>query len=171
MNEIVLVLAAAAGCLLQSTLIRGGPLDLFTPDTALILVISASFALPFLRGILTSFCLGLLTDLASGAPEGANALLATVVFLLGKGIQARMFFRGPLAAGILLMLAFALKPFLFAGLFPRLRGTWLLLPALWTTWLGELVATLVCMPLVSFLLPKGLFGEPDPLAGMESPRE
>lgn len=168
MNEILLVLIAAAGCLVQSALIRGSPLGLFTPDTALVLVLSASLALPFLRGLLASFCLGLIADLASGFPEGANALLATVVFMLGKGMQARTFLRGPVAAGGLLVLAFAIKPLLFACLLPSLRGPWLLKTTIWTAWLGEFTATLVWAPLLFLLLPKELAGGPGPLSGMES---
>ncbi len=171
MNELLLLLLAAAGCLVQSTLIRGSPLGLFTPDTALVLVLFASLALPFFRGLVASFCLGLVADLASGFPEGVNALLAMVVFLLGKGIQARMFFRGPVAAGVLLALAFGLKPLLFACLLPSLRGPWLLKPAVWTAWGGEFAATLVWAPLVFLLLPKELAGEPGALSGRESTQE
>lgn len=168
MNEILLLLIAAAGCLIQSALIRGSPLGLFTPDTALVLVISASLALPFFRGLLTAFSLGLIADLASGFPEGANAVFTTVVFLLGKGIQARMFLRGPVVAGGLLVLALALKPLLFACLLPSLRGPWLLKPAIWTAWLGEFAGTVVWAPLLFSFLPKELAGEPGPLSGMES---
>lgn len=171
MTEILLLLLAAAGCLVESALIRGSPLGHFTPDTALVLVLFATLALPFCRGLVAGFCLGLVADLASGFPEGVNVLLYTAVFLLGKGIQAKMFFRGPVAAGLLLVLAFGLKPLLFASLLPSLRGPWLLKPAIWTAWGGEFVATVFWAPLLFLLLVKGQAGESCALSSRESAQE
>ena len=153
MNYVVFLLFGMIGAILQSTLFRGSVLlRACTPDTMLLLVVYAATSLSYTRGLLLSFSLGLLSDLFSGAPEGWNTSFMILVFMLGKGIQARVFFRGPRAAVWILFVAFVLKLPFFAILSPVARVSFPLQEQTLGVWLGEIVATLLLMPVLFHLL-------------------
>jgi len=154
MNYVVFFLMGMLGAILQSTMFRGGVLHAFTPDTTLLFVIYAATSLSFSRGLLLSFALGLLADLFSGAPEGWNTSYLTLIFMLGKGIQARVFFRGPRAAVGILLLALALKVPFFAILAPMARISFPIQKQTLGVWLGEITATLLLMPVVLYVLSR-----------------
>ncbi|MEW6441895.1 MAG: rod shape-determining protein MreD [bacterium] len=156
MNELVLLLFGTLGILLRSTLFRSGLLHYFAPDTTLLIVLYATGWFPYVRGLILSLSIGLLADLFSGAPEGWNATYACLVFILGKGIQARLYLTWPrasiglfVAACVLKLPVLALLSSVGAIAFPVQRE-------LIRLWAGECVATLLLMPLVFLLLSKSL---------------
>jgi len=156
MSALLFFLLGMLSVLVQSTLVRGSFLHPFTPDTILLIVIYASFSLPHLRGILLSFALGLLSDLFSGAPEGWNAAYAILVFLLGKGLQARLYFQGSKAAAGLLLIACALKLPFFLIFSPTAHFSFPFEKQVLAVWLGEFAATLLLMPVLFYILSRSL---------------
>jgi rod shape-determining protein MreD len=148
LNTLVLVLAGMAAILLQATLLQHLLPACLIPDSTLLLVLFASVAFPFSRGLVASVLLGLLADLSSGAPEGWNTLLAICVFLLNRSILARIYVKPSRAALGLFLLDFALKlPYLF--LLSTLFGfPHLSLHGVLYIWAGEWLASLLLMPLL-----------------------
>lgn len=150
MSYLIVFLIGLLGASVQTTLLDALLPAFCLPDPLLLLVIYLSLFFPFGRGMLMSFALGLFGDLLSGAPQGMNALFFIVVFVLNKGVQARVFVKRSRSAYALFFLDFGLKlPYLmmlvvlFGYPFPHARDTGVL-------WLGETVASLALMP---FLLP------------------
>ena len=152
MNTLVLLLVGMAAFLLQTTLLRHVLPPFLVPDPTLLLVLFASIAFPFGRGLVASFLLGLFADMLSGAPEGWNALFAMCLFLINRSILERIFLKRSRSALGLFLLDFALKlPYLVLLTtlfgFPLPSPEWVL-----TIWAGEGITSLLLMPLLFRLL-------------------
>ena len=144
------------GSILQCTLLRSYLPPYFVPDPILLLVLYGSLSFPLGRGLAMSFALGLLADLMSGAPEGWNAMFAMTIFLLNKGIQARIYLKhSPTAFGLFTLdLALKLPYIVFVKTLlgfphPPVRAYAFL-------WLGEFFSTLLLMPVLFYLLSKSM---------------
>jgi len=156
MNALILFFYGIFGAFLQSTFFRDLFLLDFVPDIMLLFALYASLSFPFGRGIILCFSLGLVADLFSGAPQGWNAFFYILLFVLIKGIQARIFLKGVRGAFALLLLAFSLKlPYfiflttVFGFSFPGFKETILI-------WLGELFASILLMPFLFYIISKSL---------------
>ena len=161
MSSLIILFVGMLAALLQSTLFRALFPQSFVPDILLLLVLYGSLLFPFGKGLVLSFTLGLLSDLFSGSPEGLNALFSILLFVVSKGIQARVFVKGFQAIWGLTILAFVLKiPYyallalLFGLHFPTGREAVLI-------WMGEFVSSLLLMPPLFYAVSKalGLRGE------------
>jgi rod shape-determining protein MreD len=156
MSYLVVLFLAILAALVQSTLLRALLPQGVVPDVILLLVLYASLLFPHGKGLLISFALGLISDLFSGAPEGLNTLVSITLFATSKAIQARIFMKGFRAVWGLALLAFAIKiPYyvlmysLFGLRFPAPKDALLI-------WLGELVSSLLLMPLVFYLFSRAV---------------
>ena len=108
------------------------------------------------RASFSSFALGMLSDLFSGAPEGLNALFSIILFVMSKAIQARVFMKGFRAIWGLTILAFVLKVPYYAllsvlfGLHLPTAADGLLI------WVGEFVSSLFLMPVLFYVVSRAL---------------
>ena len=154
MNTFVTLLYGMGCLLLQSTVLRQCLPAWILPDPILLLVLYVSIWFPTGRGLLTSFALGLLADLLSGAPEGWNALFTTCVFALNRWVQARVFLGRSRSSLWLFLLDFGLKlPYIavmqafWGASFSR---------KIFPLWLGESLGSILALPVLFALLSRSL---------------
>jgi rod shape-determining protein MreD len=151
-NLVVLLLIGMAAALLQSTVLRQVLPAFLLPDSSLLLVLFASVSFPLGRGMVVCFCLGLMADLLSGAPEGWNTIFALCIFVVNKSILARIFLKRSRSALGLFLLDFSLKlPYvsILSGLFGFPLPSYDRILILWS---GELLSSLLLMPFLFRLL-------------------
>jgi len=167
---LIFLLFGIMGALLQSTVLQGFLPHYLIPDLGLLLVIYLSLFFPLGRGLVTSFILGLLADLTSGAPEGLNALFYMSVFAMNKAIQARIFLKHYGSTLGLFMLDFLLKLPFFLVLSPVFRSPIPYRGETASIWLGELLSTLLAMPFLFALLSRILGDQEIRLMQDQGPR-
>ncbi len=115
MNKIILralnapgiVVIAAIGLALQSSLFNSNLVNYFQPDGALLLVIWMGLRRPFLEGGILTLLIADLTELHSAAPQGFFLILYMAVYLIVRG-AVRVFVIPGLSAVIYLTMALAI---------------------------------------------------------------
>ena len=154
MNAILTFLVALVMLILQSTLVQAVLPPYLLPDPILLLVLFLSVWFPTGRGLLTSFSLGLLADLMSGAPEGWNTFFAVMIFAMNRWIQGRVVLGRSQSTLSLFLLDFGLKlPYIFIT---RADSVMSFTRDILPVWLGEALASLLLMPVLFGVLSRSL---------------
>ncbi|HQH29116.1 MAG TPA: rod shape-determining protein MreD, partial [Oligoflexia bacterium] len=111
----IFTLACLLGVFLQSTLIHGTVPSAAAPDVLMILVVIIALRVRTVGAVIGAFCLGLISDFASGQYVGPNAAASVVVFSLVGAIASRVYADRALALMVIVFLCSLAKSFtLFA---------------------------------------------------------
>jgi rod shape-determining protein MreD len=158
MNSLIALLFGGGCLLLQTTVLRFGLPSYLLPDPILLLVLFVSLWFPPGRGLVTAFALGMLADLLSGAPEGWNILFAVSIFAVNRWIQDRIVLGRSRPTLGLFLLDFGLKfPYIVVTRTVSGIGYSSEIPSVW---LGEILTSLLLLPLLFALLTRSLGLQP-----------
>jgi hypothetical protein len=136
LNAPGILILAAIGVALQSSLFSSGFLNYFQPDTALLLVIWVALRRSFLEGGILTLLIADIVELHSAAPQGFFLILYMLVYLTVRG-AARVLVISGLSSVVYLTMLLSIGQKLAGGGLLELLGTqgkqwnqtfWLMLP-------------------------------------------